>query len=878
MPKNEALPPELGDGEPVSSEPEVKTPKTTQPPLFKCGTPYRYMPPRKEGTDYWEKILEPVQKKDRAQCDAWRDEVQFILIFSILTHIFWDVTKAGLFSAVVTAFLVESYKNLQPDPTEATVILLARIAERLDNPLNGSTTSLDPSSNPFSFTPEFSSIRVNIFWFLSLVLSLTTVLIGIVSLQWLREHQSYPEYFSTEDTFMLLHMRTEMLEKWHVSAFFALLPFLLQVALVLFFIGLADFLASLGVWTVTIPVILLITGPIFFLVATTAIPTLQCYSVASPRTQMDSDVPVPCPYKSPQAQLFRWVFSASPGAQILRYGLLPAYSAFIQSFKYIRRLWNQNGAQDKLQPCISTDFVAAPKWADLDLEWISEGYIKTGHSAHFMIMFKEFYESVCFALTIPSYQATPEATPSLAPSAFKRQIADHELRPSYKSLIKMLKQDSLPVISDVLASPGVELLYDEVLLLFLQRLGSLWRNYRMELYFRVRDYFYIYHAVASRKVDEVFSPFYFNIEWCESIGYHRHARYFTEMERRYLDKRDAEYMDSFIKEIAKGKLDWSAYQLFDYYGVRRLISQYVRNSPPSHAPLLSAAKSLRSALWQYLNLDTASEPQVELKAIQSFLISSALVFVDVYLSKRVTTPQEIINLGVVLQQFCERALSNKLFRDRILKLNILDRIPVPMEWPRSPASLDVTGLSGEEKKIVRLLEVVRAHTSDKFPERLFRENVNSNENEASEFPDRREVAPAQEQLAQIGAHHIQQLLRDIPGGIQEALGAAAAHNLGDDQFRNRPPESTQGGPIRSLLVVNTTTPPQPRSPLPPSNDLRTRDTEREEKQIAEENNDEATQSRSSVTAGSTGPRETNDVQAGENQNPDFHNPEADNLV
>ncbi|KAF9478479.1 hypothetical protein BDN70DRAFT_808714, partial [Pholiota conissans] len=94
---------------------------------------------------------------DKLRCDAWKEEVQTLLIF------------AGLFSAVVTAFLIESYKFLLPDPNDAIIGLLTQIA-------NGpNTTFSQPNSNlAASFTQTPSSVRINVFWFISLILSLAT--------------------------------------------------------------------------------------------------------------------------------------------------------------------------------------------------------------------------------------------------------------------------------------------------------------------------------------------------------------------------------------------------------------------------------------------------------------------------------------------------------------------------------------------------------------------------------------------------------------------------------------------------------------------------------------------------------------------------------
>ncbi|EJD48842.1 hypothetical protein AURDEDRAFT_26511, partial [Auricularia subglabra TFB-10046 SS5] len=73
---------------------------------------------------------------------------------------------AGLFSAVVTAFTIESYQWLQNDSDDASVQLLARIA----NLLNESDAPIPPPST--SAIPDGAAARINIYWFLSLTLSL----------------------------------------------------------------------------------------------------------------------------------------------------------------------------------------------------------------------------------------------------------------------------------------------------------------------------------------------------------------------------------------------------------------------------------------------------------------------------------------------------------------------------------------------------------------------------------------------------------------------------------------------------------------------------------------------------------------------------------
>ncbi|KDR74820.1 hypothetical protein GALMADRAFT_564128 [Galerina marginata CBS 339.88] len=237
-------------------------------------------------------------EKDKKQCDTWREEVQNLLIF------------AGLFSAVVTAFIIESYKTLQPNPNDAIVALLSVIANRLDN-----TTTfpvlLSSTAPGLSFSPTKSAIRVNNFWFISLVLSLATVLIGIVSLQWIREHQNYPSV-PPRESFALFNMRADGLQKWHVPKIFTALPLLLQSALVLFLGGIIDFLLTFGTTAVTIPVSVVTVLVLLFLVATTVLPTLQglLLYLPYPYRRSSKTPPAQCPYKSPQGHAFRAILSS----------------------------------------------------------------------------------------------------------------------------------------------------------------------------------------------------------------------------------------------------------------------------------------------------------------------------------------------------------------------------------------------------------------------------------------------------------------------------------------------------------------------------------------------------------------------------------------
>ncbi|KAH9474347.1 hypothetical protein JR316_0012805 [Psilocybe cubensis] len=314
--------------------------------LWRCGDPYRYPFPESEG-DPWNCVLEPYRKNDRIQCEAWKDEVQNLLIF------------AGLFSAVVTAFTVESYKNLQPDPNDTIVYLLAQL---VDSSSNVSNVALPPPI----FVRSASALRVNIFWFLSLVLSLTTVLVGIVGLQWIREHQQYTDEIDPRNSLSVFRMRSHGLREWFVPQIFTGLPLLLQSAVFLFLIGIIDFLYSLD-HTVSGWITVAVALTLLFLLATTALPTMQLFV---PHDGQHTIPPTQCPYRSPQARIFMVITTRIYTAVMLLDAFIP--------FRKFRRIKKHFAARFALRQNFKS-------WIAFDAWWLNirEAHIKYRHAPKF---------------------------------------------------------------------------------------------------------------------------------------------------------------------------------------------------------------------------------------------------------------------------------------------------------------------------------------------------------------------------------------------------------------------------------------------------------------------------------------------------------------
>lgn len=105
------------------------------------------------------------------------------------------------------------------------------------------TSAVLPNSKPSIFDASTTDIRVNVCWFASLILSLSTASFGMLVQQWLREYL-YIDRTVPQERIRIRHFRSRGLEAWRLFEIAAVLPLLLQLSLVLFFTGLCFFTAS----------------------------------------------------------------------------------------------------------------------------------------------------------------------------------------------------------------------------------------------------------------------------------------------------------------------------------------------------------------------------------------------------------------------------------------------------------------------------------------------------------------------------------------------------------------------------------------------------------------------------------------------------------
>ncbi|KIP08101.1 hypothetical protein PHLGIDRAFT_392025 [Phlebiopsis gigantea 11061_1 CR5-6] len=231
-------------------------------------------------SDAWDAVVEEFMTRDVKKVDDWDDDIDTLLVF------------AGLFSAIVTAFIIEFYKVLQPDPQDTTNKILVNISAQLAD----IATLMRQESSPNVVMPSpatlpigaisASAIWINCLWFSSLVFALVSASLGTLVKQWLRRYIA-KDYSSARERTRLREHRYYSLIRWVIPHIITILPVLLRIALNLFFAGLIVLLRTLDT-TLTIVVAILVGSWALVYITTSVLPSL------SPD----------CPYASPEALAF----------------------------------------------------------------------------------------------------------------------------------------------------------------------------------------------------------------------------------------------------------------------------------------------------------------------------------------------------------------------------------------------------------------------------------------------------------------------------------------------------------------------------------------------------------------------------------------------
>ncbi|KAK0237151.1 hypothetical protein EDD85DRAFT_599515 [Armillaria nabsnona] len=223
----------------------------------------------------WRTYLEECGAFDIEMLEGWRDGLDVLLVF------------AGLFSAVVTTFVVQTSQSLQVDYGQVTATLLFELIDVQRAAANGTLVNNIPRSDltPFSnFHPTVSDSLVNGLWFTSLSFSLATALFTVLTKQWIHQYIAMPSG-TPQDRCRVRQFRFMGLEQWGVGFIIGLLPLLLSMSLGIFLVGLVLFLVPLQ-------------AAIASIVGTVTLISFAAYIVSNFLPIMYPS----CPYKTPLSQ------------------------------------------------------------------------------------------------------------------------------------------------------------------------------------------------------------------------------------------------------------------------------------------------------------------------------------------------------------------------------------------------------------------------------------------------------------------------------------------------------------------------------------------------------------------------------------------------
>ncbi|KAK1226667.1 hypothetical protein PQX77_010346 [Marasmius sp. AFHP31] len=241
--------------------------------------------------DAWGRLAFQVLNYDEGMSQTRTADMDSLLAFS------------GLFSILVGVFVIDSYKRLSENPADATVALLTQLTQQLANPGPN-----NPTSPPSRTSASPSSVLLNCFWFLSLILSLNSSLLALLCKQWLQNHRQEAPTSTPSDTLAFRQLRHDSFDKWGVPIFLSTPSVLLQFAILFFFAGLIDLLWNLQ----SIPVFAIgaisIGVSVTTYIITTFLPGITVLIARVREAKYDfTPIRIPvsyestCPYKSPQA-------------------------------------------------------------------------------------------------------------------------------------------------------------------------------------------------------------------------------------------------------------------------------------------------------------------------------------------------------------------------------------------------------------------------------------------------------------------------------------------------------------------------------------------------------------------------------------------------
>ncbi|KAG9093672.1 hypothetical protein FRC06_011417 [Ceratobasidium sp. 370] len=233
----------------------------------------------------WKTYVRESDKSDKEMVDGRNSSLDVLLIpkNKFRTH----ATQAALFSAISTAFVIESLGDLKPDPAESsaqTLLVMSQMLAAIAN--NQPVASPSPDTlDPSPFSPSRTAVVVNMLWLLSLSLSVAVSLVAMLSKEWcfkFMSGRSGPPYEQARQR----QRKWNGMERWKMKKALIYLSAMMHLALLLFALGLCLYLWDVN-RRVALPVIVITGSATFVYTCATISPAVDRF----------------CPYSTPAIEI-----------------------------------------------------------------------------------------------------------------------------------------------------------------------------------------------------------------------------------------------------------------------------------------------------------------------------------------------------------------------------------------------------------------------------------------------------------------------------------------------------------------------------------------------------------------------------------------------
>ncbi|EUC59418.1 transmembrane protein, putative [Rhizoctonia solani AG-3 Rhs1AP] len=215
----------------------------------------------------WKTYVTVADKFDKEQVEGWNSSLDVTLIF------------AGIFTAICTAFVIESAKSLKEDPAETSARRLDQITSILlvvanvSKPESLNSTELAAPISPDPFSPRLVDVCINALWFFSLSLSAAVSLLAMLAKEWCYLFMSGRIGDPWSQT-IKRQRRLKGIKKWKMEELIMFLPSFIHLSVLSFAIGLCIYLGDLN-WRVAILAVIVTFGSVVVYAASTFLPLLK---------------------------------------------------------------------------------------------------------------------------------------------------------------------------------------------------------------------------------------------------------------------------------------------------------------------------------------------------------------------------------------------------------------------------------------------------------------------------------------------------------------------------------------------------------------------------------------------------------------------------